>query len=72
MSVESNEQHHQRLLSNAATLLVMRYLGDLVEDGVSRLGLEIAFLTEYEKPENQNIPILNIINLVRSKYGKDA
>lgn len=67
---ESNEQHYQRLLSDAATLLVMRYLHDLVEGGVSRQGLEIMFLEEMEKEENKNIPMLNIINLVRKRYGK--
>ena len=64
---ESNEQHYQRLLSDAATLMVMRYLSDMVEGGVSRKGLEIMFLEEVEKKENSQIPMLYLINLVRKR-----
>jgi hypothetical protein len=72
VSVEPNEQHYQRLLSDAATLLVMRYLGDLVEQGASRTGLEIMFLEEVEKKENSQIPMEYLLNLVRKRYEKEA
>lgn len=64
---ETNEQHYQRLLSSTATLLVMRYLGDLVEEGVSRTALEIMFLEEVEKKENSQIPMEYITKLVRTR-----